>query len=267
MKRIRILLSAVLVLAALFSLPITGFADGDGGTDCRQMLLNAGGQYFIILPASGSYYDSPKTMYIDVGGKHSSYVYRQPEIDRKRLMNYAYEGSKVLAVAEQKGFVCIIYHDSDNTLRTGWVHASSLSDSYPGLEKTVGSPGFANAVNIGDCYPKWSKVKFTGSEQKYSILDEPIENCVQFVLDYQVIMCGEGTRKDRFLGSREVYVHDGSGWTKVGEFDYNEFGAMRVTVNLKEPMTVEEVAVIAPEAYPYWFASRQNLLDVMTTTK
>ena len=136
----RTLLSVVLVLAALLSVPFTGFADGDGSADCRQLLLNAGAQYFINLPAPGCYYDSPQTMYIDVGGKHSAYVYRQPAIDRDRMMNYAYEGSKVLAVAEQRGFICIIYHDSDNTVRTGWVHPTSLTDSYPGIEKTLGSP-------------------------------------------------------------------------------------------------------------------------------
>ena len=153
----RTLLSVVLVLAALLSVPFTGFADGDGSADCRQMLLNAGAQYFINLPAPGCYYDSPQTMYIDVGGKHSAYVYRQPAIDRDRMMNYAYEGSKVLAVAEQRGFICIIYHDSDNTVRTGWVHSTSLTDSYPGIEKTLGSPGFTNADNIGDPASAWSK--------------------------------------------------------------------------------------------------------------
>lgn len=263
MKRIRTLLSVVLVLAALLSVPFTGFADGDGSADCRQLLLNAGAQYFINLPAPGCYYDSPQTMYIDVGGKHSAYVYRQPAIDRDRMMNYAYEGSKVLAVAEQRGFICIIYHDSDNTVRTGWVHPTSLTDSYPGIEKTLGSPGFTNADNIGDPASAWSKQRFTGTQQFYSILSETIQNCVQFTLDYQVIICGDGTRKDRFLGAREIYVNDGNGWTQVGEFDYETFDPVRVTVNLKEPTDIRAFAVTAPGAEPYWFAFRQSLLDVM----
>ena len=264
MKRIRTLLSVVLVLAALCSVPLTGFADGDGTADCRQMLLNADAQYFINMPAPGCCYDSPKTMYIDVGGKHSAYVYRQPAIDRDRLMNYAYEGSMVLAVAEQKGFICIIYHDSDNTVRSGWVHPTSLTDSYPGLEKTVGSPCFTAADNIGDPASAWSKTRFTGTHQFYSVLSETVENCVQFTLDYQVIVCSDLTRKDRFLGQREVYVNDGNNWIRVGEFDYDTFDPVRVTVNLEQPTDIRAFAVTAPGAGAYWFAFRQSLLDVMT---
>ena len=259
----RTLLSVVLVLAALLSVPFTGFADGDGSADCRQLLLNAGAQYFINLPAAECYYDSPQTMYIDVGGKHSAYVYRQPAIDRDRMMNYAYEGSKVLAVAEQRGFICIIYHDSDNTVRTGWVHPTSLTDSYPGIEKTLESPGFTNADNSGDPASTWSKQRFTGTQQFYSILSETVPGCVQFTLDYQVIICGDGTRKDRFLGAREIYVNDGNGWIQVGEFDYETFDPVRVTVNLKEPTDIRAFAVTASGAEPYWFAFRQSLLDVM----
>lgn len=262
MNRIRTLLSMVLVFAALFCIPLTGYADS--AEEGRQMIVDTGDNCLIVMPKPTSYYDEPKTMYIDVGGKNSAYAYRQPAIDRDYLMNYPYEGIEVLAIAEQKDFVCIIYHDNNNKTHAGWVHVSSLTDSYPGVEKTIGSPCFTDAVNIGDLYPKWSKVKYPGSEQNYSILAEPVENCVQFVLDYQVIGCGTVPRQDRVLGTREVYVNDGNGWTKVGEFDYDEFGAMRVTVNLKEPTTVEELVVIAPDAYPYWFPFRQNLLDVMT---
>ena len=101
----RTLLSAVLVLAALLSVPFTGFADGDGSADCRQLLLNAGAQYFINMPAPGCYYDSPQTMYIDVGGKHSAYVYRQPEINRDRMMNNVYEVRKDQVVSMQICFI------------------------------------------------------------------------------------------------------------------------------------------------------------------
>ena len=264
MRRTKTLLSLLLVTAALLSLPLTGFADGDGAADCKQLILDIGGQYFIIMPPPGSYYDSPEIKYIDVGGKHSAYVYRQPAIDRDKLMNFAYEGSKVLAVAERKDFVCIIYHDSDNKARAGWVHVSSLTDSYPGVEKSIGSPSFSGGENIGDLYPAWSKQRYPDTQQVYNVLSEPIENCVQFTLDYQVIDCGE-TPKKRVLSPREAYVNDGSGWVSVGEFDYDTFDPVRVTVNLKEPTDVKAVAVIAPECSPgWWYAFRQSLLDVMT---
>ena len=69
MRRMKTLLSLLLVTAVLLSLPLTGFADGDGTADCKQLILDIGGQYFIIMPPPGSYYDSPETRYIDVGGK------------------------------------------------------------------------------------------------------------------------------------------------------------------------------------------------------
>ena len=58
-------------------------------------------------------------------------------------------------------------------------------------------------------------------------------------------------------------MNDGNGWIQVGEFDYETFDPVRVTVNLKEPTDIRAFAVAAPGAEPYWFAFRQSLLDVM----
>lgn len=231
--------------------------------DGRNLINNTVDKGQIQMPSAGSYYDRPQIKYISVAKKNSGYAYRKPEADKNNLMSYPYHGVKVLAVAEQGGFTCIVYHGNDNKEHAAWVVTSSLDSYYPGIEQTIGRPCASQATNIGDVAVSWSNDNFVGTEQKYTILDEPAHNCVQFTLDYQVIGLGGTPNPKQVLGPRTVYVNDGSGWVEVGEFDFNEYDAMHVVVNLSEPTDVLAVATSASCDDPNRFVFRQSLLDVM----
>ena len=76
------------------------------------------------------------------------------------------------------------------------------------------------------------------SVQNYSVLNETVENCVGFTLDYQLI--AENTWMfDCVYGPRTVYVNDGTEWIRVGTFDYPTQGTVKVTVNLTTPEDVD----------------------------
>lgn len=229
----------------------------------RDLINSTADKGQIQMPNAESYFENLQIKYVDAPKKNSVYAYRKPKTDKDNPMSWPYHGIKVLAVAEQAGFDCVIYHSIDNKLHAGWIAASNLSYSFPGIEQTISSPCVSQAANIGDVAVSWSNDNFVGTKQKYTILDEPAYNCVQFTLDYQVIGLGGTPNPKQVLGPRTVYVNDGSGWVEVGEFDFNEYDAMHIIVNLKEPTDVLAIATSASCADPDRFVFRQSLLDVM----
>ena len=215
----------------------------------------------ITLPDRESYFEEPQVMYISASKGHSTYAYRRPVADT--IVAYPYHGSKVLAVAAQKGFTCILYTDQKNDLRAVWVRSSQLTDVFPGVEQTIGEQYDTYYYNFGDIPVFWSEENFIGTSQKFSILKEPAYSCIQFTLDYQVVSRGDAIRPDQVYGPRTVYVNDGSGWVAVGEFDYSKFNAVHVVVNLPEPMDLLAVATVASCEKPDSFRFRQGILDVL----
>ena len=229
-----------------------------------RLIRETGDGERITLPKSNSYLDEPQVLYVNAPKKHSIYAYQLPKADKSRLMNYAYHGIRVLAVAVQDEFTCIIYYDNKNNDHAAWVESRHLTAGFPGREYTLGLPCVSYAYNIGDTPVSWSVENFVGSGQRYTVLNETAYGCVQLTLDYQVIGRGAASQPKEIYGPRTVYVNDGSGWLDVGHFDYDSIDAVHAVINLPEPMDIAAVATIASCDMPDAFLFRQSVLDVMT---
>ena len=201
-------------------------------------------------------------MYVNADNKNSIYSYRKPWRNKSAIGAYPYHGTKVLVVAKQNEYDCIVFKDNNNQPQAAWVRGEELTWYYPGKEWTLGIPCVKYADNTGDAEVSWSEKSFDGSNQKYTILSEPAVNCVQFTLDYQVIGRG-GAGIDDILGDRIIYVSDGSEWKEVGRFSYDEIDAMHVVVNLEQPMKLAAVATSADCKKPDVFLFRQGILDTL----
>ena len=214
----------------------------------------------VQFPAGNSYYSHYRICYIDASGGHSVYVYSKPSTSAKK--REAFHGSRVTAIAKENGLTCILYYTDQNVYRAGWVTSTNLSDSYPGKTFSIGAGSLpSNAYNAGDPAVSWSEEFFYGTKQKFTELDTPIKDCVGFTLDYQVT-ARNGASTGDVLGSRTVYVNDGSGWVAVGSFKYSALGPVHVEVTLDSPMTLAAVATSADCAAPNTFHFRQSVLDV-----
>ena len=220
----------------------------------------------ITLPNQDSYLTEPTVMFVNSKAKNSINSYLTPWKDKSKIGSFPYHGVKVLVVAEQGDFDCIIFHDNNNKAQAAWVYASELTSAFPGVTQTIGTPSVLQGYHIGDVDSYWSKEKFVGSRQKYTIIDTNVVDCIQFTLDYQLIG-RNGARTEQVLGSRKVYIYiddkDNSGWKEIGEFSYTELDATHVVVNLPEPMDLIAVATIAECAKPDTFIFRQGILDVI----
>lgn len=228
-----------------------------------QMIMDTGDGERITLPRANSYLDEPRVLYVSAPSKNSIYAYQLPKADKSKKMNYPYHGIRVLAVAEQDGFTCIIYHDNKNNDHAAWVESGYLTSRFPGAEYTLGLPCVSYAYNIGDTPVSWSRENFVGSGQRFTVLNEPAYGCVQLTLDYQVIGRGEAARAEYIYGPRTVYVNDGSGWLEVGSFDYDRIDAVHAVINLPQAMDIVAVATVASCDMPDAFIFRQSVLDVM----
>jgi len=269
------------ILTILMGLTSTAYADEKGSEIIEQgsrmktedtsayrkgleLILATGDAETITLPADDSYLKSPEVKYVNAEHKNSIKSYRKPWNNKSALGAYPYHGMKVLVIAKQNEYDCIVFKDNNNESQVAWVHDEELTWYYPGEERTVGVPCVKYADNIGDAEVSWSEKSFDGSRQKYTILSEPAVNCVQFTLDYQVIGRG-GAGVDDILGDRIIYVSDGTEWIEIGRFPYNEIDAVHVVVNLEKPMRVEAVAITADCKKPNAFLFRQSILNILRT--
>ena len=241
------------------SMTITGY----------DLIRETGDQDEIVMPMYRSYLEAPEIRYINAPKDHSVYVYKglntnvDKEESRESLMPFAHEGLQVLLVACEKGMSCIIYRDRQFRLHAGWVESRFLDFAFPGGKVSVGN-AYSGAVAAGEIPAmSWSKQSFVGTNQKFAVLAEPIRDCVQLKLAYQVTDT-DGERFEDMLGTRTVYINDGTGWTAVGQFEYNEQGAVLVTVNLKEAKNVNGIAVIASCNEPDHVICRLEIQDLYT---
>ncbi|MBR1456616.1 MAG: hypothetical protein IJ594_05595, partial [Oscillospiraceae bacterium] len=287
-KNIRKLIATLCVLALIASLPVSSFADGAGLASSQQHYVknqikgsgsggglststsNASGpsakditatgdNKTIVMPDVSSYLSDYAVMYINAGKGHSVYAHKQPGTkNNEKYMPFAYHGSQVTVLAQQNGFSCVLYHSDDNALHAAWVVSDYLSWDYPGVTEYVGPSVYYNVL-VDEPAVSWSKESFVGSKQKFTLLKEPIDDCVAFTLDYQVI-ARNGAETKEVLGPRTVYVNDGDGWIEIGQFDYSKLGPVHVIVTLEEEMTIAAVATVASCSKPNQFQFRQSLL-------
>ena len=228
-------------------------------------LLKAGvDERYLELPSAGSWYEAPKTLYIrkaELGP--SVQMETVPRVNTGLpTMSPAYEGTKVTAVAEQNGMTCILYPGYDNLQHVGWTLSSNLVESYPSKMIEIGSSGQTGKTLTEHMDQPWSGYGFLTVSHSFTKLDDPVENCLGFTLEYQII--AERTPYwPMILGPRTIYVFDGSNWTSVGTFEYPEFGAVRAEIRLPEAMRVEGIGVIADCAMPNIFLFRQYASDFL----
>ena len=281
MKRLQQpLLSLLLVFSLFAALSSPAFADnsisnqiisGPGGTAAQQssaptlrsLLNRAANKQKLKYPDAYDYYTQCVAMYIDAPKGHSIEALNNWDGSKNRVLGYVYHGSRVYVVAEHGDASCVLYYSEKNVLNAAWVSSKHLSYTYPGRVYRLGaSRSNAGANYIGDLIGSWSKDNFVGTRTKFTVLDEAVEDCVGFTLDYQLITKTAG--KDEVLGPRSVYVNDGRGWVYVGDFDYNKQGACHVEVTLDSPMDLLAVATVADVREPNGFTFRQSLLDVIS---
>ncbi|MCR5230285.1 MAG: hypothetical protein K6D03_09175, partial [Solobacterium sp.] len=206
-------------------------------------------------------YEHPVVRFVDAPKNHSIYVYKDPnidlskDVDQKDIMPYAHEGLKVQVVAEQNGMSCIVYSDRKFQLHAGWVETRHLFGCFPGKVTIIGNAPATTLTEAEVPSMSWSKEPFVGTNQKWVSLGVPVKNCAQFELAYQVTNVYDCRFEDT-LGTRTIYVNDGSGWVEAGQFDYDAQGTVLVTVNLKKAMDLKAVAVISSCNEPDCFLDR-----------
>lgn len=284
MKTSKTILSLLLVLVLFASLSVPAFAEktppasinnqiksSPGGSSpqanaaptLQSMFRMAANSKKIKAPNAGDYFSYSFSMYADAPKGHSINAYDHWTTNDNSKFGYIYHGSRVYVLAEHGDSYCVLYYTEKNVLNAAWVPADRLTYTYPGrVYRSAARSLPVGAVSVGDVNVQWSKDNFVGTKTKYSILSSPVEDCVGFTLDYQLLTKSE--KKELVLGPRDIYVNDGSGWTYVGYFDYDEQGPCHIEVVLSEPMDLLAVATVAECDEPNAFTYRQSLLDVMT---
>lgn len=272
------LISVLLLVHIMISLPVNAFAAEPiinqikGSTQSaanenilgKSLLQTAANWKKIKSPTLSDYLDSPFFVYIDAPGGHSVFIYDEWADTEENKIDFAHHGSRVAALADHGDFCCIWFHTQENVRKVGWVRWTYLSSVYPGSEVKIGSDKnwSIKTTWTDDPWVSWSKENFVGTRRKFTILAQPVENCVSFTLDYKVTG-RNGSEEYTIVGPRDVYVNDGSDWVYVGSFDYDVFNApVHVSVVLDEPMRLAAVATVANCSDPNTFIFRQAVLDV-----
>ncbi len=242
----------------------------------KQMIAATEDVAYVQLPQDFSYLTEFKTMYIDrleydptlpYSNKStcgpSAPVEKVPALKTGRLpMPFVYEGTEVTVLAEEGSMSFIIYRDIGYLQYAGWTQTKFLVDEFPGDYAEIGTANSAAGSLVEEADQRQSKKGFLDTVHNYDELVIPVENCVGFTLDYQLVEANTPWMRD-ILGPRTVYVFDGENWIKAGSFDYPHFGTYRVTVNLKEPTDIYGVGIIPNVYEPYKFWDRLYLSDFM----
>ena len=255
-------LSFLLCLILLMGIPAAVFADSDAAERGREAIEATGYADKIVLPQEESYLSEWKTLYARKAFKAPCLrVERISKLHSGRdIMPYIYEGVEATVVAEENDMSCMLYRGSDNKLYVGWIQSIRLLDDFPGEQYTVGTEPSGKYDLRDDITVTWSKRSWLTTQQNYSVLSDAIPNCMGFTLEYQIIDT-RTTKWDSILGPRKIYVKSGDTWTEVGEFEYPDFGAVKVQVWLPEPMDIDAVGTIAQCARPDIFYFRQTATD------
>ena len=140
------------ILTILMGLTSTAYADEKGSEIVEQgirketedtsayrkgleLILATGDSENITLPDEDNYLKSPEVKYVNAEHKNSIKSYQKPWNSKSALGAYPYHGMKVLVVAKQEEYDCIIFNDNNNQLHVSWVHDEELARYYPGAEQ------------------------------------------------------------------------------------------------------------------------------------
>ena len=197
----------------------------------------------VVLPQEESYLDEWKILYT----RKAWYSPSLPVMTRPELNSgysnapYVFEGTEVTVVAEENDMSCMLYRTPNYKLYVGWIQSIRLLEDFPGEQYTVGQPVDGSFALPDQPELSWAQRTFPGTDQRYSLLSEPVSGCVGFTYEYQLIDTNNSLPESIF-GPRTIYVHDGEKWVEVGSFDYEELGTVRVQVWLDAPMDVTAIA-------------------------
>lgn len=158
---------------------------------------------------------------------------------------------------------CMLYPGPDSKMRVGWIQSIRLLEEFPGERYTIGESREGEFNTVETVGHHWSSGFYKKSEQRYLCLDEPLENCVGFTLQYQVYDY-ETPYQQSVMGPRTLHVFDGETWTEVGVFPYKELGAVEVDVRLDKPMKIVAFHTTADCEYPYSFKCREYAYAFLT---
>ena len=264
-KIVSFLLGLILLLGIISG---TAFADSDAAERGLAAIQTTRFPDLLVLPKEECYLTEWKTLYARKAFKAPCLrVERISQLHTGReVMPYIYEGVEATVVAEENDMSCMLYRGSDNNLYAGWIQSIRLLDDFPGAQYTVGSEPSDDYVLRDDLTVSWSKCSWLTTQQNYSVLSEEVKNCLGFTLEYQII--DERTPKwNSILGPRKIYVKSGDTWTEVGEFEYPDFGAVKIQVWLPEPMNIDGVGTIAQCSQPNIFYFRQTATDFAVGTE
>ena len=279
-KTVSALLAALLILAVLFSLPASAFAEEAEDAEAeRDTVLDGapgpedirGACNVIMMPSPGRYLDHYELRYVNSGGKNAVFVYLRPVeppldpatgLPKKNTSDHnAYHGSRVTVLAEQNGFSCALYYTSGNVLCVGWIYNGDLSAEFPGTVLSVGEDSGKTGRDPVDIPVAWSED--TGDDRllKCSVLAEPAEKVLQFTLDYDIYSRFTNVTEEVY-GPRTIYVNNGSEWVEVGSFDCQQLTPYHITVKLPEPMDITAIAT-SPDCVVKNFTYRQMILNII----
>ena len=179
-------------------------------------------------------------------------------------MPYLYEGTTATVVAEQGEMSCFVYRGANDKLYCGWISSIRLLEEFPGELLISGKADTESYTVAEDPDISWGESGYQKFWHPYTSLSQPVQHCIGFTLDYQIIAENTDIWGDIY-GPRTVWVNNGECWTEVGSFAYPKKGAVRVQVWLEEPMDIFAIGTVAQCREPDIFLFRQTAYDFCIT--
>lgn len=232
-----------------------------------EMIQTARNWQSIRLPQEENYLETWKTLYPRKAWHAPNLpVMSAPEV-KSGLPNapYVFEGMEVTVVAEENDMSCMLYRAPSYKLYVGWIQSIRLLEAFPGKQLAVGQEKDTGFEPCSEPVLQWANMCYPGTDQRYTVLDESIHDCVGFTYEYQVID-ENNARPDAVSGPRTIYVHDGTRWVSVGTFPYTELGTVRVQVWLDAPMDVTAIANVADCTGSNLITVRQTAYDFLVSS-
>lgn len=264
MKISRICLAVLLLLCLLLSAPLA-FAEGESAAERGlEELRTAENWDCIVLPQEGSWLEEWKTLYARKAWYAPSlFVETVPALKSGvPPQGFLFEGTEVTVLAEENDMSLIVYRDEKHRLRTGWMKSIRLLEAFPGPLYYIGEEPAGDFDTLHEAALARSAGWLPETQQPYTVLPEPLDACLGFTLEYQII--AENTcYKEMLWGDRTVWVSDGETWTPLGVFPYAENGTVHVVVRLSQPMRVAAIATVAHCHAPNIFDFRQTAKDFL----
>ena len=264
MNRLKTCLLLALLLCLALSLP-AAYAEGESAAERGLAKIKTARNWdAIVLPQEESYLDEWKTLYARKAWYAPSLFVETMPLLKSGVapQGFLFEGTEVTVVAEENDMSCIVYRGENHKLYTGWMKSIRLLEEFPGPTYNIGSAREEDFETLHEVPLKWSAGYLPKTEQPYTVLDEPVKNCVGFTLEYQII-ADNTSNKTMLWGDRTVWVNDGENWTPLGVFQYPENGAVHVQVWLPEAMDVAAIATVAHCRAPNIFDFRQTAKDFL----